>query len=200
MSSSKHLGFAILAMLVVIGLGGAVLAWPSYREAGRVNAQAEVLRDKGESYSKQTAAISHLTAEYTKATARVKTELKTVPDSPDIAGLMRMLSLPVDGANVRDQTFTAGQVKEAVNGSKVTAMVAPLTVEMDARFDSIFAMIRLAESMQRLLRVRSVNVVCERQEDTDARFARATIVFEAVYEPGSLTAPATAAATDEGGG
>ncbi len=197
MSSNKHLGFAILAMLIVIGVGGALLAWPSYREASRVNAQAEVLRDKGDSYAVQTGAISHLTAEFSRATHRVKTELKAVPDVPDIAGLMKMLSLPVDGINVRDQTFTAGQSKEAVSGSKVTAMVAPLTVEMEARFDSIFAMIRLAESMQRLLRVRSVNVICERQEEFDARFARATIVLEAVYEP---TAPTTDSPATSAGG
>ena len=44
MSSSKHLGFAILTMVTVVALGGILLAWPAYREAADVNAQAEALR------------------------------------------------------------------------------------------------------------------------------------------------------------
>lgn len=183
MTSGKHLGFAILAMLLVVGLGGLLLAWPSYRQAAAINHQAETLRRKGENYTAQAEEITALTAELNAAQHRIDAELKAVPDSPDIAGLMRVLSLPVDGVSVRDQTFTAGHPKPAVASSELSAMVVPLTVEMEARFDSIFALIRVAESMHRLLRVSSVNVVCERQDLIDERFGRASIVLEAVYDP-----------------
>ena len=39
----------------------------------------------------------------------------------------------------------------------------PLTVDMQATFDSVFALIRNAESMDRLVRVASVRVMCKRE-------------------------------------
>ena len=182
MTSRKHLGFAIMTMLTVVGLGGLALAWPSYRQAASVKAEADALIRKGETYDVHIEDIAELTELLEEATHRVAVELKEVPETPDIAGLMRVLSLPVDGDNVRDQTFTAGHPKEAAAGAELSAMVVPLTVEMEARFDSIFALIRVAESMPRLLRVASVNIVCERQDATDVRFGRATVVLEAVYD------------------
>lgn len=183
MSSKQHLWVAILAMVAILGVGGAVLAWPTYREAASLDQQAAALRRKGENYDVQVNEIAQLTAHLEDATHRVDSEFKDVPAAPDIAGLMRVLSLPVDGEHVRDQTFTAGRPKAAVPGSELTAMVVALTVEMDARFESIFALIRVAESMHRLVRVTSVNIVCDGQETVDERFGRATVVLEAVYDP-----------------
>ena len=61
--------------------------------------------------------------------------------------------------------------------------VQPLTVDMEARFDSIFALLRAAESMDRLLRVSSVKIACERRVAGVQPLAKASIVLEAVYEP-----------------
>jgi hypothetical protein len=38
---------AIGALIVVVGLGGLLLAWPAYREAAALNRQTEELRAKG---------------------------------------------------------------------------------------------------------------------------------------------------------
>jgi hypothetical protein len=116
-------------------------------------------------------------------TQRVDQGLKLVPESADIAGLMRVLSLAVDGNNVRDQMFDAGDPKSAVPGSEISTQVTPLTINMDARFDAVFALLRTAESMDRLLRVASVQVACNRPDDDDEPFTKATVVLEAVFDP-----------------
>jgi hypothetical protein len=183
MSSNKHLALAVGLMAAVTGLGGLVLVWPAYRDAAWIGGQVEDLHKRGENYDVQAQIIARLTAELDESTKRVHTGLKAIPESADIAGLMQVLSLPVDGFNVRDQTFTAGEPVEAAPGAGLPTMVQPLTVEMDARFGAVFSLLRAAESMDRLLRIASVKVVCDRRREEEQPYARATVVIEAVYEP-----------------
>jgi Tfp pilus assembly protein PilO len=174
---------AVLALVMVVCLGGLLLAWPAYREAAALDRQTAELRAKGERYDLQAEEIAQLSADLDEATRRVETRLKLIPETPDIAGLMRVLSLAVDGSNVRDQMFDAGDSKDAAPGSELTARVTPLTVDLEARFDAIFALLRAAESMDRLLRVSSLRVVCSRPDDGDDAFTKSTVVLEAVYDP-----------------
>jgi hypothetical protein len=155
---------AVVAMIAVVGLGGLLLAWPAYREAAVLDGQTQELWAKGERYG-------------------VDTGLKPIPESADIAGLMRVLSLAVDGSNIRDQMFDAGDPKEAASGSGLTALATPLTIDMEARFDAVFALLRTAESMDRLLRVSTVQLVCKHLDEEEEPFAKATVVLEAVYNP-----------------
>jgi Tfp pilus assembly protein PilO len=175
---------AILAMIAVVVLGGLLLAWPGYRQAAVLDRQTEEIRAKGERSEQQAQQIAHLSDRLEAASQYVDARLKPVPETADIAGLMGVLSLPVDGTSVRDQMFDAGDPKDAVPGSDLPARVTPLTVDLDARFDSVFALLRAAESMDRLVRVASVKIVCDRPHDEDDEaFTRATVVLEAVYEP-----------------
>ena len=87
---------------------------------------------------------------------------------------------------VEDQTCTAGDVREAVPGSEIPARVQPLTVEMVAKFDTIFALMLNAESMSRLLRIASITIITDqRPEYEDLAVAKASIVLEAVFDPSS---------------
>ncbi|MHC4128287.1 MAG: type 4a pilus biogenesis protein PilO [Planctomycetota bacterium] len=183
MSSSRHFIMAVLALIAVVGLGGLLLAWPAYREAAALDRQTEELRAKGERYDLQAQQIAQLSAALEEATRRVDTGLKPIPETPDVAGLMRVLSLAVDGSNVRDQMFDAGDSKDAAFGSELTTQVTPLTIDMEARFDAVFALLRTAESMDRLLRVSTVQVVCNRVDEDEEPFTKATVVLEAVYNP-----------------
>lgn len=190
MSSSKHFGVAVIALILVVGLGVTMFAWPAYRDAARIDRQADNLRIKGENYDVQAEVIAALMNRLDEATRRVEEDFKAIPGGPDLAGLMRVLSLPVDGSTLRDQMFKAGESREAAPGSDLATRVAPLTVDMEARFDAIYSLIVKAESMDRLLRVSSVNITCERIDESDQRFARATVVLEAIYEPETAdTAP-----------
>ena len=78
MSSSKHLRIAILAVVIVVTVGGLLLVWPSYREAKALNHQAALLRTKGEGYSIQIEVIDRLTADLDEVTRRVETEHKVI--------------------------------------------------------------------------------------------------------------------------
>ncbi len=182
MSSRRHLAFAILSLLAVVTLGGVLLVWPSYREAARHNRRTLLLHQKGENYDAQARRIASLTKQVERMTLRMETELKAIPETPDIADLMRRLSMPVDGVYVYDQTFTAGDPREAVPGGDLSIMVQPLTVDMDARFDSIFALMRLAESMDRLMRISSVSIAIDRTNKENT-IATASIVLESVFDP-----------------
>ena len=182
MSSRRHLAFAIMSLLAVVGLGAVLLVWPSYREASRHNRRTLLLHHKGQNYDAQARRIATLTKQVEKTTHRMKTEQKTIPETPDIADLMRRLSMPVDGIHVLDQTFTAGDPRNAVPGGDLPVLVQPLTVEMVARFDAIFALMRLAESMDRLLRVSSISIAVDRTNTQDT-VASATIVLESVFDP-----------------
>jgi len=173
---------AVLAALLVVGLGGLLLVWPSYRELAQVNRQTEVLRHKGENLHVQVRNIAHLRNELDRVTEQITSELKLIPESPDIADVMRLLSKPLDGVHVRDQTFRAGSSREAVPGGEFSVRVQPLTVEIEGRFDAIFDLIVSVESMERLVRIGSIRVVCDHRDNYDWRVAKASIVLEAVYD------------------
>lgn len=183
MSSRKHLGFALALLAGIVALGGLLLVWPAYGEGARLDRRVKELYSKNESYDTLAREIAGLSLELDELTRVIDTRLKRIPETSDIAGLMRVLSLPVDGVHIRDQTFTAGAVRRAVPGSDLPVQVQPLTVDMQARFDSVFALMRATESMDRLLRISSLNLSCDRRREEDPVFATASVVIEAVFHP-----------------
>jgi Tfp pilus assembly protein PilO len=137
----------------------------------------------------QTQQLEHLVSEVARAQNRVDNELKTIPETPDLAGLIRKLSQDVDRVRVLDQTFTAGTPAEAIIGSKAEVEAMPLTVDMESTFDSVFALIQNVESIDRLVRVSSVRIGCKREVNAqtaaqiDAPIVKATVSLEAIFEP-----------------
>ncbi len=76
MSSSRHLTMAVFAALLVVGLGGLLLVWPSYRELAQIDRQTEVLRNKGENYHLQVRSIANLRTELDRTTDQIASELR----------------------------------------------------------------------------------------------------------------------------
>ena len=184
MSDSKHLMIALAGGLLVLLLGGALLVWPNYREARVIRQDVLELRGKISGLAGQTGKVEQLADELEAARHRVGEELKLIPETADVAGLMRKLSLPVDGRTVFDQTFTAGNPCDAVLGEDLNERVLPLTVDMQATFDSVFALICAAERMDRLVRISSVRVAAERPADgPDVPTLTASVGLEVVYDP-----------------
>lgn len=183
MSPRKHwLGvFMIMGMLA---FGGWTLAWPGYRQSATINRQIDALKLKVAGLSDQTGIARSLAEKLFRAQTRIEHQLKSIPNSPEVAELIRKLSLPVDQTRVADQTFTAGSPSDAIVGMKSPMRVMPLTVEMEAAFDSVFALMRNAESLNRLVRITSVTISCKRDEKKpDSSMVKATVGLDAIFEP-----------------
>jgi Tfp pilus assembly protein PilO len=184
MSNNRQLLYLAIGLILVLAVGGGLLVVPDYRQASQCRVKISNLRQRMEGLSGQTEALQELADAVSEMHERLDSELKSVPATPDIADLMRRLSLPVDGETVRDQTFTAGSVGDAVIGKECEARIMPLTIDMVARFDSVFALIQAAESMPRLVRVASVRMEANRQnESAGDSFLIASVGLEAVYQP-----------------
>lgn len=164
-SGNSQLSWVVVGLLVAVLAGGGLFIVPSYRCAAQTRATTENLRHKMAGLSGQTEVVEQLADEVTAMRQRMARDLKYIPASPDTAELIKSLSLPVDGVTVIDQTLTFGSAGDAIVGKETATMAKPLTIDMVGRFDSVFATIQAAESMPCLLRVTSVRMEAEREND-----------------------------------
>ena len=177
--------------ILALGIGG--LVWPNYRSAAAASNEIKRLQGMHDSTEQLTADLDKIVKDHTRLKTQIDETMKDIPDSPDVASLMRKLSFNVDDFSVRDQTLTAGAEGEAVQGVPTSEKALPLTVQMQANFDSIFALIRIAESMDRLVRVTSIHVHSEEEDEMAAMrgLLNATIVLEAIYDSGEMPGDAS---------
>lgn len=187
MSSKKHLMLALLAGFLVLAIGTGLLVWPALSETNATTERIADLDHKNRTLDERTEQIQQLKEQVADAEASAKHELKRIPDAPEVADLMRQLSMPVDGYLVADQTFTTNVSKEASSDASVTARAVPVTVDMEARFEAIQEVLRRAESSDRLVRVASVRISRHPDrsnlETDDDAMLKASIMLEAIYEP-----------------
>jgi hypothetical protein len=198
MTDKQHLLATCIVSLVVLVLGCALLVWPARRDARETRTKIAKLEKKIESFDEAHEAVDRLSVELEESRRYAAEQLKSIPRTPDVAQLMRRLSMPVDGRHVLDQTFTAGSAHPAVAGTAedFTEQALPLTVDMQASFDSVFALLRLSESMDRLVRIASVRLVSGRvSEQASSRSSAptrnddllmASVGLEVIYEPADV--------------
>lgn len=190
MSTKKHCLLVAGAVAFVLLAGGLAFVWPSYRQTKAIDDQVGRLQRKIDGLAGETETLVRLVRDVGEAQRQVDEELKQVPAAPEIASLMPQLSLPVDGERVLDQTFNAGNPVEAVPGDPDAPQAVPVIIEMQATFDSIFAILRAAETMDRLIRVTSVRIACERpDEEQDQDILTASIGLDAIYDPSEGAQP-----------
>jgi Tfp pilus assembly protein PilO len=187
MSHTHKMTLASLAVLIIISLMGLLLIWPNYRRASAVWHQVEELNSRIDRFGSQAEEQQRLAAQLKSIEGRVLNELKVIPSSADLATLIRKLSQVVDRVRVLDQTFTAGTPGAAIIGSPSSMQAMPLTVDMQATFDSVFALLQNAESIDRLVRVNSVRVICKRDEKNaetmnESPIVKATVGLEAIFD------------------
>ncbi len=184
MSNNRHLLFLVMALCLTVIVGGGFLIIPAYHQANQNKSKTEKLRAKITGLANQTMTVTQLADAVSEMNERLDRELKVIPEVPDMASLMRKLSMPVDGVTIQDQTFTAGSPNPAIPGEEEGARSMPLTIDMVGRFDSVFALIRAAESMDRLLRVSSVRMEIDHDcENAEIRFVTASVGLDAIFEP-----------------
>ncbi len=185
MGTKQQIWFTYLGIPSIMVVGILVFAWPWYRERHEISLRLHSLQSKVSSLTDRTAELERLAREVEDARKVIAT-LRTIPDSPDIASLMRELSIPVDGWSVLDQTFASSTATDAVPDADLSTQAMPVTVEMEASFDSLFSLVNSAESMNRLVRVASVRITSEETEDRSvAPMLHATVGLEAIFEPGA---------------
>jgi Tfp pilus assembly protein PilO len=190
MSTTRSLTFGVLGVLAATVAATWLVIVPNYKDVASLRQQIREMNVKIAGLDSNRKTVAKLEEEVKQASERSQTQLKVIPEAPDVADLIRKLSLPVDGVNVVDQTFTAGTANDVDLGTAGTVRTMPLTVDMDATFDSIFALMRAAESMNRLLRVSSLKVAVkpEGRDSKDEAAAdvpvlEASLGIEAVYAP-----------------
>ena len=116
MPTSNRIMLGALGLFALVVVGWLLIVRPAYREAGAVHERVAELRRKAEGAVGQAREIDRLTGEFEAASKRIESEFKGIPDSPNIAELMRALSLPVDGVTIQDQTFTAATYRRRFSG------------------------------------------------------------------------------------
>lgn len=184
MTTSKHLLLASLAVAGLIAASILLFIWPNYRAVAANSDEVQRLSARHQSLEHRAREVAQLEANLARLRQRIETEFKQIPQNPDTADIMRRLSLPVDGVTVKDQTIKTGAQGEAIIGGKSTVQSLPLTVDMESTFDSVFALIRAAERMQRLVRVSAVRIQCKRDKDqSEPPIVSASIGLEAIFDP-----------------
>lgn len=207
MSLSKKGWLAGIGLLALVSLVVGCIIWPNYRQAAAVRGQITSLYFRVASFGEQTNEVKELEAQLAEAQHRIANEFKLIPDDPDSATLIGKLSQDVDRVRVLDQTFQMGSPSDAIigvsdqrqpSGSAAAISVpqaSPLNVDMEATFDSVFALIQNAESVNRLVRVASVRVLCKRSlapdekdklvlsnsRGADPTIVKASVVLEAIF-------------------
>ncbi len=97
---------------------------------------------------------------------------------PDLAGVIRRLSLPIDGIRVIDQTFTAGRSVSAGLGSPEWWRSSPVQVELVADWPSIRRLLGLIDELSTPVRTTTIEI--ERLE-SEPGIARLRLELDALH-------------------
>jgi len=184
MSAAKErwmmIGTFTLAIIVVF-----CFAWPNYRTARTNVEEAGRLEDRISRLERRQVEVGQMRSTYKALEQRVQDRYKHVPTSPNTAQIVQVLSLDVDGIHVLDQSFVAGSTsKRTTYSGEDMFSVQPLAITIEADFNSIFSVIRKAESMDRLIRVSSIRISSQPSENLGvATTLEAAVGLHAPFDP-----------------
>ena len=98
---------------------------------------------------------------------------------PDLAGIIRTLSLPIDGSNVIDQTFTAERSGPTGFDVDLPWEVTPIRIELTASWSAIANVLELIEGMAAPNRMTEFKL--DRDLEPDVEIARVSIEIEVLH-------------------
>ena len=157
---------------------------PNYRSASQASLNASGLELRIEQLERRQVEVEKMHQDFTAMEAKVQSECKHVPSSPDTAQIVKALSLEVDGQYVLDQSFTAGATSSQ-QSQKEGFSIQPLAVTLHADFESIFSVIQNVESMNRLIRISSLRISSKEVENgSEGPVLEAAIGLHAMYDDG----------------
>jgi len=103
-----------------------------------------------------------------------------MPDgSPDLAGVIRRLSLPIDGVRVLDQTFTAGRSGTAASGAPDGWFATPIRVELVGDWSAVRDLLEVVDGLD--VPVRTTSVRLERTDVEGGGAARLELDLDVLH-------------------
>lgn len=185
MTIDRQIWAGAIGLAGLVALIARVFIWPGYQEAAAIHRDVALLNAKMNGLDDANQTVRNLDDQLAAMRLAVARRCKSIPASPQIESLIGRLSLPVDGVTMIDQTFDAGSPDEVSLGGSGGLRAMPLKVELSATFESIFALVRAAETMENLVRVSSIKVVCKRDEKAadSMPVLNASLGLEAIYQP-----------------
>lgn len=177
---------------IVAGIG-LVVVWfgvrPLHVRASTIESESRRLDRMVEEQTVPEAELEAVSAEAERRNRMIREEgVDGLPvGAPDLAAIIRDLSLPIDGSRVLDQTFTARQTGPAGLGAPDWWRSSPIEVELTADWESIRMFLGFVDSIETPVRTTSLRL--ERTDDPRG-LARLRLELDALH----LSAPS---GTDE---
>lgn len=141
----------VMAVLVV---GFVALAWwPSQRRQQRLRADVAAMSRKLEVNQAQAVSLPILARDVAQLEARLAKFNKKLPKTAELGEFIRDLTQAGQQYSIRKLVHQPGQVKRQELYSEI-----PITMNFEGDFNNVFTFVRQLEEMQRLIRVKALNV------------------------------------------
>lgn len=177
-----------MRLAVLVGLIGAMATWfgvrPLHVRAAIIENETERLREMVAEETVPAAELAAVVREATRRGRMIETEkVDSLPTGPpDLAGVIRRLSLPIDGIRVMDQTFTARRSASAGIGAPAWWKSRPVQVEIVADWSSIRGFLELVDDLPNPVRTTTFRL---ERLDSEAGMARLQLELDALHLSGS---------------
>ena len=173
-----------MRIAAVAGIIGAVATWfgvrPLHVRASLVEAETERLHEMVAAETVPAAELTSVAREADRRSRMMSVEkVGSLPvGPPDLADVIRRLSLPIDGFRVEDQTFTARRSASAGIGAPEWWKSRPVHVELVADWPSIRGFLTLVDELPNPVRTTSLRI---ERLDSDRGLARLHLELDALH-------------------
>ena len=173
-----------MRMAVVVGVIGAMATWfgvrPLHLRASMVEEETERLREMVAAETVPATELVSVAREADRRSRMMQDEkVGSLPiGPPDLADVIRRLSLPIDGVRVEDQTFTARRSASAGIGAPEWWKSRPVHVELVADWPSIRGFLSLVDELPNPVRTTSFRL---ERIDSERGLARLHLELDALH-------------------
>ncbi len=171
----------VLGLVAMAGVALAAFVVPGYREASALSEEIGEYRAELGKPNSGPEVIGRLSQELETLRSLSDRRMTPIPESSDVAGLIRELSSMLDELGLHRREITTGESRTLEEASSM-----PMTVTLHGPFPAVAEAVRRIESLGRLVRVQRLRVSSEqpRRGEIDRSGAvRADLLIEVFYAP-----------------
>lgn len=186
-------GDRIIQSAVGIGLLAALISWfgivPLHARASTQEAETAALLTRVAASPMPADRLAPVRTELDRRVELLRRECPSgvAEGPPDLAGIIRTLSLPIDGSTVIDQTFTAERSGPTEFDLDLHWAVTPVRIELTASWSAIANVLELIEGMETPNRMTEFRL--DRDPEPDVEVARVSIEIEVLHRVPSSEEP-----------